>query len=269
MSARRLKSRQRIGKYVVEKRISEGGFAMVYQARDTIEGQRVALKIPHQELMDSAAIEQFQREARLVAKLDHPNILPLKTADLIDGRFVIVTALAKESLGDRIERRLAAKTALSYVDQMLAALEYSHERSIAHCDIKPDNFLLFADGRLRLADFGISRVAQHTLRASGAGTIGYVAPEQAMGSPSLRSDVFSLGLTLYRLFAGTLPSWPYLWPMRGADRLQRVLHPKMIEIIRRSLVRCAPRFSEFDRAHWRRVLAKYRCHRERRRAIDH
>lgn len=235
MPEQRLRARSRLGKYLIEKRLAEGGFATVYQARDTIEGVRVALKAPHTHLMDDDAAEAFRREVRLVASLDHANVLPLKSADVIDGVFVIVSALAKESLGDRLERRLATKTALGYADQMLAGLAYAHDRSIAHCDIKPDNFLIFDGGRVRLADFGIARFARRTVRGSGAGTVGYVAPEQALGAPSIRSDVFSIGLTLWRMFSGALPEWPYRDPLGGSERIKRVLRPEAIAVLRKAV----------------------------------
>lgn len=259
MPVNRLRPRSRFGKYVIEKRLAEGGFATVYRARDTIEGVRVAIKAPHTHLLDEAAAEQFRREVRLIASMDHPNVLPLKSADVIDGLFVIVTALATESIGDRLERRLATKTALGFADQMLAGLAYAHELSIAHCDVKPDNFLIFAGGRVRLGDFGIARVAQRTLRGSGAGTVGYVAPEQALGAPSLRSDVFSMGLTLWRMFAGQLPTWPYEWPLAGHERLRRLLRPEAIEVLRRSIeVDPQERYATAEgmRAAWKRIGAK-------------
>jgi serine/threonine-protein kinase len=256
---KRLRPRSRLGKYIIEKRLAEGGFATVYRARDTIEGVRVAIKAPHTHLMDDAATEQFRREVRMIASLDHPNVLPLKSADVIDGVFVIVTALATESLGDRLERRLATKTALGYADQMLAGLAYAHELSIAHCDVKPDNFLLFAGGRVRLGDFGIARIAQRTLRGSGAGTVGYVSPEQALGSPSLRSDVFSMGLTLWRMFSGQLPTYPYRWPLLGHDRLKRVLKEDAIDVLRRAIeIEPSERYAtgEAMRGAWKRIGAK-------------
>ena len=119
------------------------------------------------------------------------------------------------SLDDRLQKRISLSTAVDYSAQILAAVAYAHEHRIIHCDIKPDNFLIFADGRVRLADFGIARVAQKTLRGWGEGTVGYIAPEQAMGKPSFRSDVFSTGLVLYRMFSGCLPEWPYRWPPPG------------------------------------------------------
>src|SRR5690606_29166059 len=229
------RARQRFGKYIIERRIAQGGFAVVYQARDTIEGVRVALKMPYAHLMGPDAIEQFRNEARLVARLEHPNILPLKYADYHEGKFFIVTALGDETLDDRLQRRLSPRMALHYADQMLSAVSYAHSLRVIHCDIKPDNFLLFPDDHIKLADFGIARVAAHTLKGSGAGTIGYVAPEQAMGSPSLRSDVISLGVTLYRMFSGVLPTYPYEWPFEGADRLRERVSADFIMLLRRAM----------------------------------
>ncbi|RIK73790.1 MAG: hypothetical protein DCC67_17475 [Planctomycetota bacterium] len=196
-----LRARQKLGKYIIERKLDEGGFAVVYQARDEIEGIRVALKIPHVHLLTSAAMEDFRREVRLVAQLEHPNILPLRTAQFIDDHFVIVSALGLTTLEERISRRLPIDLALDFARQMLSAVAYAHSQRIIHCDIKPDNFILFEGNRLRLTDFGVAKVAQRTLRGSGAGTLGYMAPEQAMGRPSFRSDVFALGLVLYRMFS--------------------------------------------------------------------
>jgi serine/threonine-protein kinase len=95
--------------------------------------------------------------------------------------------------------------------------------------------LLLTDGRLQLTDFGIARVAQRTVAASGSGTVGYMAPEQAMGRPSAKSDVFALGLLMYRIFTGHLPEWPFDWPPPGSATLRRKVHPELIDIIRRCL----------------------------------
>jgi hypothetical protein len=124
---------------------------------------------------------------------------------------------------------------MDYAEQMLAAVAYAHEQHVIHCDIKPDNLILFPEGRLMLTDFGIAKVALHTIRASGSGTIGYCAPEQAMGQPSFRSDVFSLGLVLYRMLSGQLPEWPFHWPPPGHERLRQKAHPELIALIRRAI----------------------------------
>lgn len=234
-----LRVRQRLGKYRIERRLAQGGFAYVYQALDTIEGVRVALKMPHQYNITASMLDTFQREARLVAKLDHPNILPLKDASFIDGRFVITCRLGERTLADRLKKRIAFDTALQLIEQMIDGVAYAHRNKIIHCDIKPENMILLSDGRLQLMDFGIAKVAQRTIVktmiASGSGTVGYMAPEQAMGRPSARSDVFSLGLIAYKVLTGHLPDWPFDWPPNGYATLKRKVHPDLIAVIRRSL----------------------------------
>ena len=179
-----IKSRQKIGKYQIEKKLGEGGFAGVYRALDTIEGIRVALKIPYSQTLSSDTLEECLREVRMIATLDHPHILGLKNAEFLEGYFVLAFPLGEETLGDRMTRRMAQTLALSYTEQMLEAAAYAHGRRIIHCDIKPDNMVLFPGGELRLTDFGIAKIAVRTIRASGSGTVGYIAPEQAMGRPS-------------------------------------------------------------------------------------
>ncbi|MEZ5976693.1 MAG: serine/threonine-protein kinase [Planctomycetota bacterium] len=229
-----LRSRQRLGKYRVERRIASGAFADVYKAYDTIEGVGVALKVPSAVTMDASTRDAFRREVRTIAKLDHPNVLPIKTAEEIQGHFVIVTPLGEESLDDRMQRRMARHVALDYAEQMLEALACAHRKKIAHLDVKPENMILFPDRRLRLADFGLARVVRRTLAASGSGTVGYVAPEQAMGRPSLRSDVFSAGLVLWRLMSKQLPEWPFEWPFVGYARVIREFGPELANVVRRA-----------------------------------
>jgi len=230
-----LRPRQMLGKYRIERRIAEGGFAEVYRAQDTIEGVPVALKIPYAHLVDEALLADFRREVRLVAPLDHPNVLPIKNAQFVDGRFVIAYPLGAGTLADRMLWRLASAKRVEYAGQMLAAVAHAHAHRIIHCDLKPENFILFPGDRVRLADFGISRLSRRTMLASGSGTVGYVAPEQAMGRTSLRADVFSLGLILWQLFAGQLPEWPFRWPLPGLERLRRDVHPNFVGLLRRSL----------------------------------
>jgi len=168
-----LKARQLLGKYRIAGRLGEGGFATVYRAYDTIEGIPVALKIPHPRLVTKDVLESFRKEVRLTANLDHPNILPIKNAEFVGKQFVIAYPLGEGTLDQRLKRRLATRTALHYAEQMLEALAFAHRHRIIHCDIKPDNFILFPGGRVRLADFGIAKVARSTalLNAKGTGTI--------------------------------------------------------------------------------------------------
>lgn len=228
------KARQKLGKYRIVRRLAAGGFAEVYKAIDTVEGIPVALKVPHAHLVSPKALENFKREVRMMASLDHPNILPLKNAGHVDGHFLLVQPLGQESLEARLARRLAARRVIDYGRQMLEALAFAHQRRIIHCDLKPDNLILFSEDRLRLTDFGIAKVALRTLRASGSGTLGYLAPEQAFGRPSPRSDVFAAGLILVRMMTGSLPEWPFEWPYEGLERARRKFHPELIELVRRA-----------------------------------
>lgn len=240
-----LKVRQKLGKYRIEKRLANGPLAAVYRAYDSIHGLRVALKIPHRRIMDDYFLADFRKEVRLTAKLDHPNILAIQNADFIAGYFVISMPLGDETLGDRLTRRIATAKALGFTDQILSAVAHAHSLRIIHCDIKPENFILFGPDHLRLTDFGFAKLARGRLEASGSGTVGYVAPEQAMGRPMFQSDVFSLGLVLYRMFSGTLPKWPYEWPPDGYQKLRQKLHPNMVDLIRRAIeVRPTRRFRD-------------------------
>jgi serine/threonine-protein kinase len=238
-----LKARQKLGKYRIERRIAEGPMASVYEAVDTIHGLRVALKIPHESAMSDYFLADFKREARLAHRLEHPNILPIRDASFIDGRFVIAMPLGERSLSNRMRRRLSTESALQLIDQALAAVAHAHAASVIHCDIKPDNFILFEGNHLKLTDFGFSKVAQRTLKASGSGTVGYIAPEQAVGRPKFQSDVFSLGLVIYELLSGYLPEWPYDWPPRRIKRVRAKLKPKLVDWLRRAIqVRPEKRF---------------------------
>jgi serine/threonine-protein kinase len=248
-----LRPGQKIGKYKLRSRLSNGPYATVFRAHDTLEGVHVALKIPHKGLVTKESLDSFSREVRLAAKLIHPNILALKSADFIDGHLVIAFPLGEESLEERLARRLSLKTALDLGEQLLEAVAFAHEQHVIHCDVKPDNLLLFPGGRLRLTDFGISKVAHRTISASGAGTVGYMAPEQAMGRPSRRSDVFATGLVLWQMFSGRLPEWPFEWPLTGHERIRSSLHPDMIALLRRALeLKPSRRFED-----GRQMLAAY------------
>jgi len=217
----------------------------VYRAYDTIEGCYVALKLPHGQMVSDDVLEGFRAEVRLTARLDHPNVLPIKDASIIDGHFVIAVPLGESTLADRLRRRLSTQTALDYARQILAGLAHAHEHRILHCDIKPENLILFPDHRLRLSDFGIARLAIRTLQGSGSGTLGYMAPEQAMGKPTLRSDVFSVGIVIYRMLSGALPEWPYEWPPPGYERLRRRVHCDLVDLLERAIsVEPARRFAD-------------------------
>jgi hypothetical protein len=138
---------------------------------------------------------------------------------------------------------------------MLDALAFAHRKRVIHCDIKPENLIIFPGNTIKLGDFGIAKIATQTLSASGSGTVGYVAPEQALGKPWLRSDVFSTGLVIYQMLTNTLPEWPFEWPLPGADKLKRRVHRDFIAFLKRATAvdtrkryaNAAEMFSAFNR----------------------
>jgi serine/threonine-protein kinase len=229
-----LKARQKLGKYRIRKRLARGGFGEVYEAYDTVEGIPVALKVPRGRYVTQQTIADFRREVKLTAKLDHPNILPIKNAVFIDGNFVIAYALGERTLAHRLKNRMSLKNKLDVAEQMLEALSYAHQQHIIHCDVKPENLILFSGSKVRLTDFGIAKVAQRTVQAFGTGSLAYISPEQAMGRPSTRSDVFSAGLIIHRMLTGELPRWPFDWPLPGHGRLKRHA-PSLVAFVRRAV----------------------------------
>ena len=228
-----LRARQRLGKYRILGRIASGPLADVYRAMDTIQKMKVALKIPKSD--DDTGHEEFLHEVQVATKLKHPNILSVLNASYIDDQFVIAMELGDESLADRIERRISNSRALDLAGRAIASLAHAHANKIIHCDIKPENFILFPDNQLKLADFGFAKFNLRTLKASGSGTIDYIAPEQAMGRPKFQSDVFSLGLVVYRLLSGSLPEWPFEWPLKGHDKLTTRVRPEVVELLQNSI----------------------------------
>ncbi len=235
-AGRSLRIGSRLDKYRLQRRLGEGGFATVYAAHDTIEDRKVALKIPdNRYLQNSQSVEDMQREVRIMARLEHPNILPLKDARFIDGHFVMAFPLGEESLADRLGRRMARATVVDYVVQMIDAVACAHEQNVLHRDIKPENFILFPGQEIRLTDFGLARIEQGGHDVSASGTLGYMSPEQAMGRPSYRSDVFSLGLVIYRMLSGEVPEYPFEAPLPGFNKLRRGLSCDLVALIRKAI----------------------------------
>ena len=257
-----LRARQKLGKYRIIKRLAKGPLADVYEAFDTIHKEHVALKLPK----TSGGLDEddFAREVRVAISLEHKNILSVRDASYIDNKFVIVMPLGKESLADRMTRRMSTESALQIARQAIDAVAFAHERKIIHCDIKPENFILFDNGEVRLTDFGFAKVSLKTLKASGSGTVDYISPEQAMGHPKFQSDVFSLGLVLYRLFSGYLPSWPFEWPMPGHSKLVERLNPELTEVLRRA-IQLNPRQRFRDAVQMQRAFERAERKRRRRR----
>ncbi len=231
----RLRRGLKLGKYVLHARIGEGGFANVWKAKDRIEGQWVALKIPHPFLPGSEGEQELLSEIRLGARLDHPNILRVRNADRIGALYVIATDLATETLEDRLTRRLATRKALAFARQLIEGLAFAHAERVLHRDLKPANLMLFPGDRLRIADFGLAKVMRHSMvSATGSGSVQYAAPEQIHGYPCFASDVFSAGLVVYEMLTGVLPTWPYRWPFDGETTLRKKVPRELVNLVRRS-----------------------------------
>lgn len=232
-------------KFRLDAKLGQGGFATVWRAYDTIEDRDVALKIPEAEHSDESARREMIKEVRIMAGLDHPGVLRLKDAREIGDHFVLVFPLGEETLHDRIGRRMTRATRVDYLRQMSAAVAYAHSRHVLHRDIKPENFIVMDGGRICLTDFGLARIGRGAHAVSASGTLGFIAPEQAMGRPTYQSDVFALGLVAYRMFAGTLPEYPFEAPLPGMGKLVKDLSPALVRWITRAIsLKPADRFDD-------------------------
>jgi serine/threonine protein kinase len=188
--------------------------ATVFKAYHASLDRYVALKVLHPAFGEDPAFEaRFQREARVVAKLEHPNIVPIYDYAEHENRpYLVMKFIEGETLKARLDQGpLTSKEILGVVDAVGAALAYAHSRSVLHRDIKPSNVLVAADGQVYLADFGLARIAQlgeSTLSGDMIiGTPQYISPEQAMGVKDLdeRTDLYSFGVMLYEMVVGKVP----------------------------------------------------------------
>jgi serine/threonine-protein kinase len=197
---------QIIGKYKILKTIGSGGFGTVYLADHTWIDKKVALKVPHKQSEDFG---ELLREARLLAALDHPNIVRIVTAEKTDNVFFIVMDFVPgETLEDVVTREgaLDIPLALDYTCQICNAVDHAHRQNVLHRDLRPSNILVAESGQLKVADFGTSRFLE--IAAHGSTVIGsppYMAPEQFRGEAVFASDIYSLGITMYQMLTGAVP----------------------------------------------------------------
>jgi serine/threonine-protein kinase len=230
-----LKSGVRLGKYRLEKHLGTGGSCEVWKATDCVEDIVVALKIPLIDVSGKRDGNQLFKEIRLVAKLRHPHIMPVKNADIIEDHVVLATELSVGTLDDR-SRPMSPRRILLIMTQVLRGLRYAHKNRVVHCDVTPGNIFLFPNGRAALGDFGISlRFKGRMVTIDDFGTPGYVAPEQAYGRPTYRSDCFAVGLILYEYLTGILPHWPFRWPFKGHERLRSRTSMNFAAFLRKAL----------------------------------
>ena len=238
---------RRLGKYRLEKRLGTGGMCEVWKAKDCVEGIWVALKIPHADINGERDNQSLFREVRLVAQLRHPHIMPVKNADIIEGYAVMATELSVGTLADRC-KPMSVRRIISIAVQVLDGLAHAHHNRLIHCDVTPGNIFLFPNGRAALGDFGIGlRLKGRMKTIDEYGTPGYVAPEQAYGRPTYRSDCFAVGLILYEYLTGSLLRWPFRWPGRGYKRLCERTNTAMAKFLQKSLsVNPARRFANAE-----------------------
>ncbi|MFK4147615.1 Stk1 family PASTA domain-containing Ser/Thr kinase [Streptomyces sp. NPDC004065] len=200
------------GRYRVDARIAVGGMATVYRALDTRLDRVLALKVMHPTLAaDGSFVDRFIREAKSVARLDHPNVVQVFDQGA-DGSYVYLAMeyVAGCTLRDVLRERgaLQPRAALDILEPVLAALGAAHRAGFVHRDMKPENVLIGDDGRVKVADFGLVRAVDTVTSTTGAvlGTVSYLAPEQIEhGTADPRVDVYACGVVLYEMLTGGKP----------------------------------------------------------------
>lgn len=203
---------QRLGDYEVLGVLGAGGMGKVYKARNVISDRIEAMKILLGNLAGQKELaDRFQREIKLLASLDHPNIAALRTALTLDNQLVMLMEYVDGvTLSSRLESGpIPVPDAVNYAEQLLSALSYAHKLNVIHRDVKPSNMMLTRDGIVKLMDFGIARPNNEmgmTITGTTLGSLNYMSPEQVKGEPvDARSDLYSFGVSLYEMVTGQLP----------------------------------------------------------------
>ena len=240
---------QTLGTCTLEKLLGQGGMGTVYLAQQTRPARKVAVKVlrPHlsqQSQVYEEFLARFRREADVIANLEHVNIMPIYEYGEQDGlAYLVMPYLTGGSLRDLLAKQgpLSLTAVATYMDQAASALDYAHRQNIIHRDLKPANFLLHADGRLVLADFGIARIMEESspgdaLTRAGAllGTPDYMAPEMVRGETiDYRADIYELGVVLFQLLSARVPftgTAPYATLIRHVQEPLPLLHELKPEI---------------------------------------
>jgi len=212
-----------LGHYRITAKIGEGGMGVVYRAHHERLDRDVAVKVLHEDVaQDADRLARFEREAKAVAKLDHPNILAIHDFGSDDGvAYAVMELLEGESLREVIKGGgLTTSKAVEYAQAIADGLAAAHDKGIIHRDLKPENVFLTRDGRIKILDFGLAKLklpeqdittktptaTLDTAPGGLLGTVPYMAPEQVQGKPAdHRSDIFALGIVLYEMLTGSRP----------------------------------------------------------------
>ncbi|HLF88129.1 MAG TPA: SUMF1/EgtB/PvdO family nonheme iron enzyme [Anaerolineales bacterium] len=204
----------KIGRYEVERELGRGGMAVVHLARDPLMKRQVAVKVMPRlsPEIDTQFRVRFEREAQIIASLEHPSIVPVHDFGYAEEQpFIVMRYMAGGSLEERIKNQSVSPGETIRIFQQIApAMDYAHHRGIIHRDLKPANILFDSDNNAFVADFGVAKMSEASTALTGSGIIGtpaYMSPEQAMGKLGLdgRSDVYSLGVVLFIMLTGKLP----------------------------------------------------------------
>lgn len=204
---------QKIGRYEVKSELGRGGMATVFLAADPLIGRDVAVKVlPREFLHDPNFRGRFEREARTIAMLEHPAIVPIYDFGEQDGQpYLVMRYMKGGTLGDMIKNGpLPVAEAAEILKRLGAALDHAHSHGVIHRDLKPGNILFDESGRAFLSDFGIVKIAQATATFTGESIIGtpaYMSPEQVHGDKDIdgRSDIYTLGVILFEMLTGQMP----------------------------------------------------------------
>jgi predicted Ser/Thr protein kinase len=200
-------------RYEIESELGRGGMGVVYLARDKVLGRAIALKaLPPSFIQDDGLATRFRQEARVLAHLTHANIV--QVYDLVEegnDLLIAMELVAGKDLAERIQEhdRMSVDQTLETGISMAEAMAYAHDKGVVHRDFKPQNVLINEQGQPKITDFGLAKLSQSpNLTGSGAiiGSPAYMSPEQASGKPvDARSDIYSLGITLYEMLSGRPP----------------------------------------------------------------
>ena len=198
-------------RYEILEQIGSGGMSVVYKAKCHKLNRLVAIKVLKEEFCnDSSFVSKFKMEAQSAAGLSHPNIVSVY--DVIDEgklHYIVMELIEGITLKSYIQKkgRLEIKETIGIAIQVAQGIAAAHEQHIIHRDIKPQNMIISRDGKVKVADFGIARaVSAQTMTSSAMGSVHYISPEQARGGFSdERSDIYSLGVTMYEMVTGRVP----------------------------------------------------------------
>ena len=222
-------------RYVIERELGRGGMAVVFLARDVRHDRPVAIKVFRSDIGDASGAERFRREIKLLARLQHPHILPLYDSGTTGETSYFVSPFVEgETLRARLkrERQLPIDESVRLAVEMADALDFAHDRGVVHRDIKPENILLH-DGHAVVADFGIARAIRRsssewtTAAGMTVGSPAYMSPEQASGDRELdgRADIYSLACVLYEMLTSEPPFTARIAHMVIAAKLSGVARP--------------------------------------------